>query len=67
MMDYLHANPVRRGMVAKAEDWQGSSGRWFAGLRPAKIEMDRMILDELARDGDVQTVMGRAEVGVIRR
>ena len=22
MIEYLHANPVRRGLVAKAEDWE---------------------------------------------
>ena len=31
-----------------------------------KIEMDNMILTELARDGDLQTIMGRGEIGVIR-
>lgn len=25
MIDYLHANPVRRGLVARAEDWEWSS------------------------------------------
>jgi putative transposase len=66
MIDYLHGNPVRRGLVAKAEDWEWSSARWYAGMHPVKIEMDNMVLTELARDGDLQTVMGRAEVGVIR-
>ena len=66
MIDYLHENPVRRGLVAKAEDWEWSSARWFAGMRPAKIEMDKTVLTELARDGELQTVMGRAVVGVIR-
>jgi putative transposase len=51
MIDYFHANPVRRGLVASAEDWEWSSARWFAGIRPVKIEMDDTILVELARDG----------------
>jgi hypothetical protein len=51
MIDYLHANPVRRGLVSKAEDWEWSSARWYAGMRPVKIEMDEMIMIELARDG----------------
>ena len=51
MIDYIHANPVRRGLVAKAEDWEWSSARWFAGMRPVKIEMDDMVLAELAWDG----------------
>ena len=51
MIEYIHPNPVRRGLVAHAEDWEWSSARWFLGRRPVPIEMDAMILDELARDG----------------
>ena len=28
-IDYIHANPVRRGMVEKASDWKWSSARWY--------------------------------------
>jgi putative transposase len=49
MIDYIHANPVRRGLVARAEDWEWSSARWYAGLRPVKVEMDDGVLTELAR------------------
>ena len=42
-IDYIHANPVRRGFVERAEDWEYSSARWYAGARPALIEMDRTI------------------------
>jgi len=49
MIEYIHANPVRRGLVARAEDWEWSSARWFAGIRPARIEMDDPVLVELAR------------------
>ncbi len=31
-MEYIHNNPVRRGLVAKAEDWWFSSARNYAGL-----------------------------------
>lgn len=51
MVQYLHANPVRRGLVAQAEDWEWSSARWFAGVRPVPIEMDCEILEELASEG----------------
>jgi len=34
---YSHQNPVRTGMVTKAEDWQFSSFRDYAGLREGKI------------------------------
>jgi putative transposase len=60
MIDYIHANPVRRGLVARAEDWEWSSARWFAGTRPVKSEMDEMILMELARDGCWDPVQTRA-------
>jgi putative transposase len=47
MIDYIHANPVRRGLVAAAEDWEWSSACWHAGLRPGPIAMDADVLDEL--------------------
>jgi putative transposase len=47
MIDYIHANPVRRGLVARAEDWEWSSARWYAGLRPVRLEMDARVLTEL--------------------
>ena len=31
MIDYIHANPVRRGLVERPEDWKWSSAAWFAG------------------------------------
>jgi putative transposase len=40
MIGYLHANPVRRGLVAKAEEWEWSSARWCAGMGLVKIDMD---------------------------
>jgi putative transposase len=49
-IDYIHANPVRRGLVAKPEDWEWSSARWYAGIRPVKIVMDDSVLAELAFD-----------------
>jgi putative transposase len=48
VIDYIHANPVRRGLVASAEDWEWSSARWYAGLRPVKLAMDQAVLAELA-------------------
>jgi putative transposase len=32
VIDYLHLNPVKRGFVKRAIDWQWSSARWFEGL-----------------------------------
>jgi putative transposase len=50
MIEYFHANPVRRGLVARAEDWEWSSARWYANQRPVRIEMDHQVLIELARE-----------------
>jgi hypothetical protein len=51
MIEYLQAPPVRRGLVAKAEDWEWSSPRWCAGMRRVPIDMDSMVLEELSREG----------------
>jgi REP-associated tyrosine transposase len=48
MIEYIHANPVRRGLVAAAEEWEWSSARWYAGFRPVKIEMDDSVFDALS-------------------
>jgi putative transposase len=49
MIDYIHANPVRHGLAANILDWEWSSARWFAGMRPVKIAMDSQVLIELGR------------------
>jgi putative transposase len=43
MIEYFHLNPVRRGLVEKATDWQWSSAGWYAGIRPVLIELDATI------------------------
>jgi putative transposase len=43
MIQYIHQNPVRRGMVERAEDFEWSSARWYAGLGPWRMEMDRSL------------------------
>jgi putative transposase len=39
-VEYIHANPVRRGLVDTPTDWVWSSARWYAGLDDVKLEMD---------------------------
>ena len=51
-------------MKGTTEDWEWSSARWYAGIRPVTMAMDMLIETELARDGDLQTILGRAQVGV---
>ena len=43
MIDYIHANPVRRGLVSRPEDWYWSSAQWYAGATQIPIEMDRTV------------------------
>lgn len=37
---YLHENPVRKGLVAKPEDWWCSSAGWYAGQSEVCLKMD---------------------------
>lgn len=43
MIEYIHLNPVRRGLVTRAIDWEWSSARWYAGSAPVRLKMDRTI------------------------
>ena len=41
MIEYIHGNPVRRGLVNQPEDWKWSSAGWFEGknsLKPDPLE-----------------------------
>jgi len=40
-IDYIHQNPVRRGLLEKAEDWPWSSCRFYRELPPYEFEVDR--------------------------
>jgi putative transposase len=45
MIDYVHLNPVRKGLVEHARDWKWSSAGWFEGrplndLKPDPIPWD---------------------------
>lgn len=37
---YTHRNPVRRGLVVRAEEWQWSSVRWWGGKCEGEIPCD---------------------------
>jgi hypothetical protein len=43
MIDYIHNNPVRRGLVSQATDWPWSSARFYAGAKDAALSMDRLV------------------------
>ncbi len=39
-LDYIHRNPLRRGLVERAEDWTWSSYRYYEFGDPVPIAMD---------------------------
>jgi hypothetical protein len=41
--DHIHNNPVRRGLVERAEDWEFSSANWYAD-RTGPIRIDDLDL-----------------------
>lgn len=45
---YVHDNPVRRGLVERAEDWRWSSARWYA----RRLAGERTIDGEIPIDAD---------------
>ena len=40
MIDYIHNNPVRRGLAATPTDWIWSSARFYAGHPEVPIRMN---------------------------
>ena len=40
VIDYIHANPIRRGLVARASDWEWSSARFWEGCDDVLLRMD---------------------------
>lgn len=40
VVEYIHANPVRRGLVQHPTDWQWSSARFWDGCKDVPLEMD---------------------------
>ncbi len=43
VIDYIHNNPVRRGLVAAPTDWTWSSATDWAGCRHSHITVDRSV------------------------
>ncbi|MCA9078767.1 MAG: transposase [Planctomycetaceae bacterium] len=43
IIEYIHHNPVRRGLVERAIDWHWSSAREFAGLGIGPIPLDHTL------------------------
>ena len=47
MIEYVHLNPVRRGLVKRARDWKWSSAGWFEGAALNELEPDPIRWDWL--------------------
>lgn len=47
MIDYIHLNPVRKGLVAEAREWRWSSAGWFEGHPLNDLEPDPIPWDWL--------------------
>jgi len=43
IIEYIHNNPVRRGLVARAEDWPWSSAAEWAGKEDVILKIDRTL------------------------
>ena len=43
-LDYMHFNPMRRGLVARPEDWLWSSFNSYGGSGAIALEVDRLSL-----------------------
>ena len=43
-LDYLHLNPVRKGLVARPEDWLWSSIHSYGGPGPVRLPVDHVNL-----------------------
>lgn len=40
MIDYVHENPIRRGLVERAADWKWSSASWYHEHQPGPLNID---------------------------
>jgi len=47
VVEYVHHNPVRRGLVNRPEEWPWSSAREWSGLGDSAMKIDRTLPDKL--------------------
>jgi putative transposase len=50
MIEYIHLNPVRRGLVERAVDWKWSSASWYELGVPGPIAIDPILPEWLTLD-----------------
>ncbi len=49
-IDYIHLNPIRRGLCQKAVDWKWSSARFYASINPLWSDPDLPKIHGLPKD-----------------
>ncbi len=47
VIDYIHDNPIRKGLIDRAEDWEYSSANEYAGMGEGIIKIDKESLLEV--------------------
>jgi putative transposase len=45
MIEYIHANPVRKNFCVRPQEWRWSSAAWFYGMQEIPIPVDRIPMD----------------------
>jgi len=43
MIDYIHNNPARRGLIDLPTDWPWSSARFYSGEKDLALRMDPLV------------------------
>lgn len=51
MIDYVHDNPVRKGLVERSHDWKWSSAAWFVEMVETPLSPERIPPEWLADTG----------------
>jgi putative transposase len=62
-LDYVHRNPVRRGLVTRPEDWAWSSARHYATGEESAVEIDSRWTARRRERLGVYPVVRRRDVG----
>lgn len=48
-IDYIHANPVRRGLCTRPEEWRWSSAAEYLGIRRGEVRLNLESLPRLSQ------------------
>ena len=61
-LDYMHRNPVQRGLVARPEDWTWSSARHYATGEEGMVEIESHWTARRREQLDVRPVVRRRDL-----